>query len=277
MDNSVPTLDLPGLDERMASEGASLHTLIPFAVEECLTIGQAATLAGKSQRTLRNWCVKHGIGRRIGGVWAVSRVALAMVLEGDTDVLSAYHDGARAQYEPVASYFRRLGLDDLLRRPEFGGGQEESPQLPQCPQKERPRGSALAEGPHDDCPPDNRAPNAAGSGLIEHDKINPDMIVSLVADYPEVKEALARLDRATPSTHYELVRARDRAQAQRGIPVANRAFLSSGSSLSCTDTSNCLAQRCARKAWPFRPPPPAALGLTGAAPSEACSTMRCIV
>jgi hypothetical protein len=31
-----------------------------------------------------------------------------------------------------------------------------------------------------------------------------------------------------------------------------------------------------RKAWPFRPPPPAALGLTGAAPSEACSTMRCM-
>src|SRR5271156_4412139 len=37
-----------------------------------------------------------------------------------------------------------------------------------------------------------------------------------------------------------------------------------------------LAQSYARKAWPFRPPPLAASGLTGVAPSEACSTMRCI-
>jgi hypothetical protein len=48
-----------------------------------------------------------------------------------------------------------------------------------------------------------------------------------VADDPEVKEAAARLDRATPSTHYDLVRARDEAQARMGIPVANRAFLHS--------------------------------------------------
>jgi hypothetical protein len=144
MDNSVPTFDLSGLDERTASEGASLRTLIPFAVEECLTVGQAATLTGKSQRTIRNWCAQHGIGRRIGGAWAVSKVALQMVLEDDLDVLSAYHDGARAQYEPVASYYRRLGLGDLLKRPEFGGDQEEPSQLPQSPQKARPCGSALA-------------------------------------------------------------------------------------------------------------------------------------
>jgi hypothetical protein len=37
----------------------------------------------------------------------------------------------------------------------------------------------------------------------------------------------ARWDRATPSTHYDLVRARNEAQARTGIPVANRAFLSS--------------------------------------------------
>jgi hypothetical protein len=226
MDDSVPTFDLSGLDERMASERASLRTLIPFAVEECLTVGQAATLTGKSQRTIRNWCVQCGIGRRIGGAWAVSKVALQMVLEGDQDVLSTYHDGARAQCEPVASYYRRFGLGDLLRRPEFGGdSQEEPPQLPQSPQKARLCGSALAADPHDDCPPDNREPNAERSGLVEPDRINPDTIVSLVADDPKVKQAMARLDRATPSTHYDLVRARDEAQARMGIPIANRAFL----------------------------------------------------
>jgi hypothetical protein len=118
MDNSVPTFDLSGVDERTASEGASPHTLIPFAVVECLSIGEAAAIAGKSERTLRNWCVEHGIGRSVaGGAWAVSRVALQMVLEGDLDGLSAYHDGARAQYEPVARYYRRLGLGDLSEAP----------------------------------------------------------------------------------------------------------------------------------------------------------------
>jgi hypothetical protein len=227
MDNSVPTFDLSGL-ERTASEGASLRTLIPFAGEECITIGEAATIAGKSERSLRNWCVEHGIGRRItGSAWSVSRVALAMLLEDNHDALAAYHQGARAQYEPVAGYYRRFGLGDLLKRPEFGGGQKEPPQLPQSPQMERPCGSASAADPHDECPPDDRAPNAEGSGRVEPDTINPDMIISLVADDPEVKKAVARWDRATPSTHYDLARARDEAQARKGIPVANRAFLSS--------------------------------------------------
>jgi len=46
-----------------------------------------------------------------------------------------------------------------------------------------------------------------------------------VADDCKVKEAAARLDRATPSTHYDLVRARDEAQARMGIPIGDRAFL----------------------------------------------------
>jgi hypothetical protein len=45
------------------------------------------------------------------------------------------------------------------------------------------------------------------------------MIVSLVADYPEVKEAAARLDRATPSTHYDLVRARDKARRESSVSL----------------------------------------------------------
>ena len=53
----------------------------------------------------------------------------------------------------------------------------------------------------------------------------PDVILASVADDPEVKKAAARWDRATPSTHYDLVRARDEAQARTGISVAKRAFL----------------------------------------------------
>jgi hypothetical protein len=215
MDTS-PTFDLTG-----PSEGVSLKTLIPFAAEEAISVGEAAAHAGKSERTIRNWCVRPGIGRRVaGGAWAVSRIALAMLLEGDMDALTAYHDGARAQYEPVASYYRRVGLGDLLKRPEFG--HEESQQFAESSLKGRPCGGALAADTREDCPP---ALNAEGSGLVEPDQVNPDMFVSLVADDPEVKQAGARWDRATPSTHYDLVRARDAAQARMGVPVENRAFL----------------------------------------------------
>ena len=199
--------------------------LIPFDSREAVSLRQAAKIAGKSESTMRTWCHRYHIGRRIGGAWSVSRVGLQMLLEDDLDALALYHRGLRARSEPVpAWHYRGLGLGDLLRRPEFGGGREEPLQLPQSPQK-RPCGSALAAAPHDDCPPDNRAPNAEGSGLVEPDKVNPDTIVSLVADDPKVKEAVARLDRATPSTHYDLVRARDEAQARMGIPVGDRAFL----------------------------------------------------
>jgi hypothetical protein len=67
-----------------------LRTLVPFVGEECVSIGKAATIAGKSERTFGNWCVKNGIGRRIaGGAGSVSQIALAMLLEDDVDALVA--------------------------------------------------------------------------------------------------------------------------------------------------------------------------------------------
>jgi hypothetical protein len=39
-----------------------------------------------------------------------------MLLEGDLEALAAYDDGARAQYEPVARHYHRLGLGELLKR-----------------------------------------------------------------------------------------------------------------------------------------------------------------
>jgi len=97
------------------------HTLVPFHAAEGLTLKEAVDVAGKSERTLRNWCVEHGIGRRVaGGTWVVSKVALAMLLDGDHDALVCYRDfGVRAKYEPVAKYYQRLDLGDLLDLPEF--------------------------------------------------------------------------------------------------------------------------------------------------------------
>jgi hypothetical protein len=93
--------------------------LIPFDISEATSLTAASKKAGKSVRTLRAWCLEHGLGRRIGSHWHVSRVALAMFLDGDEAALSAYHSGARAGSERVAAYYHRLGLGDLIKRPEF--------------------------------------------------------------------------------------------------------------------------------------------------------------
>jgi hypothetical protein len=65
-------------------------------------------------------------------------------------------------------------------------------------------------------------------GLVQPHKIAPDDVVAAVASDPEVAAATARLDRATPETWRELVRARLAAQARAGIPEADRAPLYSG-------------------------------------------------
>jgi hypothetical protein len=83
--------------------------LIPFHRSEVLPIPEAAAIAGRSVRTMREWCQRHDIGRRIGGQWAVSKVALAMQLDGDRAALKAYLAGDRRS-PAVAAYFERCDV-----------------------------------------------------------------------------------------------------------------------------------------------------------------------
>jgi hypothetical protein len=84
--------------------------LSPFDKRECLSLKEAADIAGKSESTLRGWCEVHGLGRRVGGgTWSVSKVALAMFLDGDMRALRAYHAGDRTS-ELVAPHIKRAGL-----------------------------------------------------------------------------------------------------------------------------------------------------------------------
>jgi hypothetical protein len=81
--------------------------LSPFDRRERISLKEAAGIAGKSESTLRGWCEHHGLGRRVGGgTWSVSKVALAMFLDGDLVALRAYHAGDRSS-ELVTRYFRR--------------------------------------------------------------------------------------------------------------------------------------------------------------------------
>jgi hypothetical protein len=85
------------------------QVLRPFHRSEVLSIGEAALTAGRSPRTVREWCLLHDIGRRVGGRWAVSKVALAMWLDGNKDALAAYLAGDRNSPE-IAEYFQRCGV-----------------------------------------------------------------------------------------------------------------------------------------------------------------------
>jgi hypothetical protein len=85
------------------------QVLIPFDRRESLSLADAADVAGRSVETVRRWCACHDIGRRIGGQWAVSRVALAMWLDGDNRALRIYLTGDRTS-QAVRLYFERFGL-----------------------------------------------------------------------------------------------------------------------------------------------------------------------
>ena len=91
-------------------------TLIPYDKREGIPLNVAAERAGKSPGTIRNWCIEHGIGRRVGGgQWIVSKVALAMFLDGDNEALRRYKSGDRIS-DCVLAYFRREGLEGLLEK-----------------------------------------------------------------------------------------------------------------------------------------------------------------
>jgi hypothetical protein len=85
------------------------QVLRPFNRSEVLSIAEAALTAGRSRRTIREWCARLDIGRRIGGQWAVSRVALAMFLDGERDALAAYLRGDRSS-ATITKYFARCKI-----------------------------------------------------------------------------------------------------------------------------------------------------------------------
>jgi hypothetical protein len=86
--------------------------LTPFDAREAITLQTAAKIACVSTSTMTRWCVVYGIGRKIGGVWRVSRVALQMMLDDNGSALQAYLRGDRTNPR-VAIYLANLGLQDI--------------------------------------------------------------------------------------------------------------------------------------------------------------------
>jgi hypothetical protein len=83
--------------------------LIPYHRCEVLSTAEAAAIAGRPVRTIREWCLRRHLGRRIEGQWAVSKVALAMHLDGNEEALADYLVGDRSS-PAIVAYFERCGV-----------------------------------------------------------------------------------------------------------------------------------------------------------------------
>ncbi|WP_375458334.1 helix-turn-helix domain-containing protein [uncultured Enterovirga sp.] len=97
-----------GWSERSISRDVP-QVLIPFDRREALTLREAADTSGFSIETVRRWATLNDIGRKVGGTWLVSRVALAMFLDSDKAALRAYLAGDRASGS-VLAYYNRDGV-----------------------------------------------------------------------------------------------------------------------------------------------------------------------
>lgn len=93
------------------SEQPNVIVLTPYDPREGMSLKQAAARAGKSETTVKNWCLNRGIGRRVaGGVWVVSKPALEMLLDDDHASLAAYHSGDFSPTSLVHIYFQRTNV-----------------------------------------------------------------------------------------------------------------------------------------------------------------------
>ena len=70
--------------------------LRPYDAAEAMDVHIAARRAEVEPETIRRWCVIHGIGRKVGSRYKVSRVAFPMFLDGNGEALAAYHKGDRS-------------------------------------------------------------------------------------------------------------------------------------------------------------------------------------
>jgi hypothetical protein len=83
---------------------SAARPLAPFDPAEAIPVREAAVMIGRTTETVRNWAERHGLGRKIGGRWFLSRAAFAMFLAGDREALNAYQAGDRAGPN-VRAYF----------------------------------------------------------------------------------------------------------------------------------------------------------------------------
>lgn len=83
--------------------------LNPFRLDLVMPLAEASERSGRSVSTVRTWCARHHVGRKVGGEWAIDRVAFDLFLDGRNDALRRYLAGDRTDPEVIET-FERLGV-----------------------------------------------------------------------------------------------------------------------------------------------------------------------
>ncbi|CUX31916.1 hypothetical protein [Agrobacterium genomosp. 13] len=84
---------------------------VPMAEAEIISLKEARRRSGKDIKTIKRWCISHGIGRRPGnsGPWQISGPALEMYLNGDMEAIEILRMNDRL-HPRLIKHFSRLGL-----------------------------------------------------------------------------------------------------------------------------------------------------------------------
>lgn len=108
----MTALPAPRRRLKIAAE-PSRFVLTPFDRREAISTARAAEISGYSEAHIRRLVATFDLGRRVGGgYWKVSRIALRMFLDGNSEALAAYHSGDR-QNPAVRAYFEAAGLSSV--------------------------------------------------------------------------------------------------------------------------------------------------------------------
>lgn len=84
---------------------------ILMKADDIIALKEAVFATGRSDKTIRHWCKKFGIGRQAcaGGPLEISAPALEMVKHGDVAALELLREGKRT-HPRVKRYFDHLGI-----------------------------------------------------------------------------------------------------------------------------------------------------------------------
>lgn len=55
---------------------------LPAPQNDVLEVPEAVALSGRTPSTIRRWAKRHRLGRRLGGVWILSRQRFTIFIEG---------------------------------------------------------------------------------------------------------------------------------------------------------------------------------------------------
>lgn len=97
-------------DDALRGHPGALRLPVPMMPSEMIRIETAMLMAGKCDRTIREWCRDFGIGRQStpGSHLQISAPALMMKVDGQAEILERFRNGERDH--PLVRFYLRKAI-----------------------------------------------------------------------------------------------------------------------------------------------------------------------